>query len=1023
MSPDSATDTSTIDAPTTDAPTTEAPTTDTPTIDAPTTDTPTIEAPITEAPPLRQLKFANSNVANLVTAPADASVAALLKSLEVKSCDFILLPLGASPELPSAADALQEKLARPLLQVLASLGRSVVIDSGIRSWLTAPLYQHKATKASQVSFLGVAPESLVTYPNKTDPADSAKPQRQLDSWHSAFVLVESDGQWGVQLPMLHAVVRELTSRSAQVPVLALLAGDGLGAAEEALAAVRQGIPLAVVQGSGKLADDIVAVLTSDNAKPAIEVTGKIIAEGQITIISQANFLVEFARLTSQVQEPDEVLTPAEFARLTGQVEEPDKVLTQAWENFAIYDLNAQYQQRRSDRITLGIIGLGVFGTVLAISKQVVYGSEPYNLAFTSITQRNYGGWLLHISLLVIPILLTILIAAAYKFKMSSKWFVLRAGAEALKGEIYTYRTRALDYQNNAAPRLAARMAEIMKRTMQSEANASHLEEYNKENGFPPYMDGAGGGDSGFGYLSPERYADVRLDDQLRYFRKRTRSLDRQFQWLYWLTLLIGGAGTLLAAIRQEVWIAVTGSLAAAVGALLNYRQIETNLLKFNQATADLDNIKSWWKALSVTEKSRQSNIDTLVDRTEKVLQTELDGWVQQMKNALAELEKTQAQTVEKAQKWRPAVRFVAPEGKKVPKQANAVAAKARTAANAAAAAAETQRPQTPAPVATSESSTPTANNAPAAADSAPAAKVEVTASVQPATKSAEATASVLPAALKVEVKVNGLATNDTPHNHKPVWDSKEITAAVLKDTIKNKGYKWFDNDLNIIGIRTTHYHNNTFEDRIFCCWKQPDFPSGSSLLQKQQFLIDWAYKGKDGAPIQADNVEGINTRIALNQLTLDAGKERVLHWAVTTRPGTKSLDKRHMKVGGCAVVVPGQYVDAYELGIHKASDPNPKKRQKALVQRGELEIYRDADGNATANEAGSGKKERDKNFGINIHHALEDTWAVEDWSAGCQVFKRIVDHTEFLLICQKFGTYENHKRFGYTLLHEADLVS
>jgi hypothetical protein len=929
---------------------------------------------------LRQLKFANSNVANLVTIPEDAPAEALLESLEVKSCDFILLALGASPELPSAADAVLEQLSEPLLAVLAGLGRSVVVDTGTRSWITAPLYQRQAVKAPQVSFLGVAPEVLVAYPGQPGQVAPEEKPRQLDSWHSNFVLVQSEERWGSQLPMLHAVVRALASRSAHVPVLALLAGEGLCATEETLEAVRHGIPLVVVQGSGGLADDIVAALTPGNTEPTSEVLDDIITEGQISVISQGNFLAELTQLTSQLQSPD-------------------AVLTQAWENFAIYDLNAKYQQRHSNRINMSILALGVIGTVLAVSKQVVYGSEPFKLTFSNFTRRNFGVWLLYGALLVLPIVLTILVAAAYKFKISSKWFVLRAGAEALKSEIYSYRARALGYQQNAAAQLATRMAEIMKRTMQSEASGLHLADYDKAAGFPPHIDCADGADSGFGYLMPERYVEVRLEDQLRYFRTRTKALDRQFQWLYWLTLLVGGAGTLLAAISQQVWIAVTASLTAALGTLLTYRQTESNLLKFNQAATDLDNIKSWWKALSAAERTRQVNIDSLVDRTEKVLQTEQDGWVLQMKNALADLEKSQAQTAEAAQKWRPDVRFTPRAGD----EERATTAAAR------------RVPQAAAFVQTDEVEVAVAISAPMPEDAAESQAVVAAAvtivSEEPATETLGASAQPA-ASLLVAVKANGLVANAVAHKPKATWQTADITPEVLKHALVSRNYLWFDDQPNIIGIRSTTYTNNTFGDRIFCVWKQPILPPDTTLRQKQQFLVDWGYVGENGRPIVVDGDPGPNTEFALKQLARHAGKERIASWPVTTRPGTTHLAAAKNKQKGCAVLAPGHYKDAYQLGYHRQ-----RKDHRALVQRGNLTIYRDSDGNAVANE--SGRLITGAAFGINIHHANADSFFVNDWSAGCQVFKRIADHAAFLRICEHFRAKKN---FTYTLLHEADLA-
>ena len=71
-------------------------------------------------------------------------------------------------------------------------------------------------------------------------------------------------------------------------------------------------------------------------------------------------------------------------------------------------------------------------------------------------------------------------------------------------------------------------------------------------------------------------------------------------------------------------------------------------MKYNQAKTDLDNVKAWWTALSAEEQATQENVDLLVDHTEQVLKSELDGWVQQMQNALAELRKEQPTAAEKA---------------------------------------------------------------------------------------------------------------------------------------------------------------------------------------------------------------------------------------------------------------------------------------------------------------------------------------------------------------------------------------
>ena len=61
------------------------------------------------------------------------------------------------------------------------------------------------------------------------------------------------------------------------------------------------------------------------------------------------------------------------------------------------------------------------------------------------------------------------------------------------------------------------------------------------------------------------------------------------------------------------------------------------MTKYNQTATDLLNVRDWWTALSETEQTDQQNVDKLVSYTEEILEGELTGWVQHMRDALTEL--------------------------------------------------------------------------------------------------------------------------------------------------------------------------------------------------------------------------------------------------------------------------------------------------------------------------------------------------------------------------------------------------
>ena len=193
-----------------------------------------------------------------------------------------------------------------------------------------------------------------------------------------------------------------------------------------------------------------------------------------------------------------------------------------------------------------------------------------------------------------------------------------------------------------------------------------------------------------------------------------------------------------------------------------------------------------------------------------------------------------------------------------------------------------------------------------------------------------------------------------------------MTIEQIKNVVLTKGYKWFDDKLNIVSVRNSVPGNkvtNVFDDTLTLSYKENGV---------------WIFKS----------------------------------WIITTDPGTKSV-KEYSNKNGVAILVPGQYIDSHTIRLHQGKYP-------ALGQLNNVKVFRDKnkdmlfDMNPATIENGA--------FGINIHRSnptTESTY-VEDWSAGCSVFKRVKDFNEFMLICNKFKDIQSNK-FTYTLLVSADI--
>ena len=182
----------------------------------------------------------------------------------------------------------------------------------------------------------------------------------------------------------------------------------------------------------------------------------------------------------------------------------------------------------------------------------------------------------------------------------------------------------------------------------------------------------------------------------------------------------------------------------------------------------------------------------------------------------------------------------------------------------------------------------------------------------------------------------------------------------IEAAVKAKGYKWFDNKLNIVGVRNS--------------------APGQTVTNA---FDDW-----------------------LTVSRLDNGVWKYYEWAATTDPGRKGVMEYH-NAAGVARVVPGQYIDSHAVGLHQG-------KYEALKQQKPVKVYRDANRDLIYDET----RIQEGVFGINIHKAGVDSTLVENWSEGCQVFKREQEFVAFMALAKASG----QTAFTYTLIESKDIA-
>lgn len=189
----------------------------------------------------------------------------------------------------------------------------------------------------------------------------------------------------------------------------------------------------------------------------------------------------------------------------------------------------------------------------------------------------------------------------------------------------------------------------------------------------------------------------------------------------------------------------------------------------------------------------------------------------------------------------------------------------------------------------------------------------------------------------------------------------------LINTLTRKGYTIFTRpfELNIVGVRSSNTNPNAFDDSIHVFYKREDG--------------QWIHNA----------------------------------FPATTDPGTYWL-KTFMNSKGTAILKPGQYKNAYRIGVHRG-------KYQALVQQAPVTVIRDDNKDQQLDFTHA--KQETGIFGINIHRAAVKgkTKYVNDHSAGCQV---LADVNDFNLLMQLAARHKKlfGNNFTYTLIEKKEMI-
>jgi len=151
--------------------------------------------------------------------------------------------LAGSAQLHSQA---HEEKARSIIEMIFEVSKDsdsiCILDGGIDTGIMAMAAHARAKAKSNVPLIGVAPKGVLT-------DDPNAPRLQQD--HSHLIVVRGE-TWGSETQTLIDLSKEFGKGS----TILILLGGGENATVEVVTAIRSGIPVYAVEGTGGIAEDL-----------------------------------------------------------------------------------------------------------------------------------------------------------------------------------------------------------------------------------------------------------------------------------------------------------------------------------------------------------------------------------------------------------------------------------------------------------------------------------------------------------------------------------------------------------------------------------------------------------------------------------------------------------------------------------------------------------------------------------------------------------------------------------------------
>ncbi len=225
----------------------------------------------------QNIVFPNGNSALTVFPPAGTNARDLLPLLNIPAYNDLIMLVGGASLMDEKLYPNLENLFTHGIAQLAVTRNVLIVDGGTQAGVMELMGKGVAAQQHRSPLLGVSPQGSVTYPGKASSNGVSDELVSLDPNHSHFVLVETN-EWGGETETMYQLAQLYAQGRSSV---AMVVNGGSIAKKEILYNVRQGRPLLLFTGSGRIADEIATLWQEKPSSFSSSDLAEIIQHGNI----------------------------------------------------------------------------------------------------------------------------------------------------------------------------------------------------------------------------------------------------------------------------------------------------------------------------------------------------------------------------------------------------------------------------------------------------------------------------------------------------------------------------------------------------------------------------------------------------------------------------------------------------------------------------------------------------------------------------------------------------------------------